>query len=55
MAKNREPGTDHLVRTAAVACDVMAAILRLTPDEAFAIAVKAGIYTKSGKLRKAYR
>lgn len=34
---------------------VLAELQRMTPQQLFELAVKAGIYTKSGKLTKHYR
>ena len=34
---------------------VLAELRRMSPEELFAVAVRAGIYTKKGRLRKPYR
>jgi hypothetical protein len=46
------PGLDEATRTRRRS---LAKMQQMTPDEVFALAVRAGIYTKAGKLTKHYR
>lgn len=46
------PGLDDMTRRRRRA---LAAMQRMTTDELFGLAVRAGIYTKSGRLAKPYR
>jgi hypothetical protein len=46
------PGLDEMTRRRRRA---LAAMTKMTADELFGLAVRAGIYTKAGKLAKPYR